>query len=97
MNRVQLLVTRGEGVAVQNAQVSVFKELGESKTGRRQVANQSEGFEVYGTRKLPRLSRPQSPSVNVGATKEEQTSQRCSPRDDPVRRPAHSPPPVIPA
>lgn len=30
MNRVQLLVTRGEGVAVQNAQVSVFKGMGES-------------------------------------------------------------------
>ena len=31
MNRVQLVGTRGEGVAVQNAQVSVFKEWGNPK------------------------------------------------------------------
>ena len=31
MNRVQLVVTRGEGVAVQNAQVSVFKGMGNPK------------------------------------------------------------------
>ena len=47
--RVQLGYTRGEGVAVQNSQVSIVVFVNESMNASRQrVANQSKGVEVYG-------------------------------------------------
>jgi len=58
MNRVQLLVTRGEGVAVQNSQVSVFKGMGESNTGRRRVANQVLGVPGLWHREVRRPVTP---------------------------------------
>ena len=49
-SRVQLGVTRCEGVAVQTSQVSIVL-CSKKQTGRRRVANQSEGLGDCGTRK----------------------------------------------
>ena len=56
-SRVQLGVTRCEGVAVQTSQISIVLWF-RKQTGRRQVANQSQGLGDCGTRKSRRPVTP---------------------------------------
>ena len=49
LRRVQFGFTRGEGVAIQNSQISIVFFSNElMNASRRRVANRSKGVEVYG-------------------------------------------------
>ena len=94
--RVQLGFTRGEGVAVQNSQVSIVVFVNESMNASRQrVANQSKGVEVYGrwkqVERVLSARKPRRRSQQIVKN----TSWTCSPHVAPVRRRADSPPLVV--
>lgn len=90
-DRVQLGFTQGEGVAVQNSQVSIVFRVGMT-TGRQRVANQTLGGRgLWHTE----AGRTRSSVADVSGLTGNRASKRCSPPSAPVRHRADSPPPVV--